>query len=511
MNGNLQKEYGDYQTPLDFADVVCNYLKDYLSINPRIIVEPTCGIGNFINASLHTFNSIKEAYGIEINECYTSICKESDFYCDRVKIINDNFFTFNTNKLTKGSENVLIIGNPPWATNSELNLNLPDKINFKNLSGMDAITGGSNFDICEYMILKLIEEYSDTDTMIAMLCKTSVARNVLLELNRKDKHVKYIKMLNFNAAKVFGIGASACLLVIKLSKTEKNNYICEVMDISNPEKVNDIIKVKGGTLSSTMNEVEDFEGECEFVWRQGVKHDCASVMELTKRNDGVYVNKNKEELDIEDNYVFPLIKSSLFKQPIINNNFKKYVIVTQKKARQETQCIKELAPKTWRYLNENKTLFDKRKSSIYNGAPDFSMFGVGEYSYAQYKVGVSGFYKKALFCLVYNMEDDAHPVMVDDTSYFLAFDNLDIAYTCMLLLNSIKVQEFLVSISFQDAKRPYTKKVLQRISIHKASEIVTLQELVKTEEELGLGHKVTNEMYNLLKNELINIQLSFDI
>lgn len=509
MSGNLQKEFGDYQTPLDFALLVCNYIKECLEINPSVIVEPTCGVGNFVNASLNTFSSIKKVYGIDINEEYTVVCKENNKNDDRVEIICNNFFTFDTKKLAKGTEDVLVIGNPPWAMNSDLNFNLPDKINFKNLSGMDAITGGSNFDICEYMILKLIEEFNNTNTAITMLCKTSVARNVLLELNRNDRHVEYVKMLKFNATKIFNIGASACLLVIKLSKTEKNYEQCEVMDIENPKKIVDIIKVKGGALSSAVAEVEDFEGECEFIWRQGVKHDCASVMELTKNEEGIYLNKKKEKLDIEDILVYPLIKSSLFKQPIIKDKFKKFVLVTQKKARQETGYIEMIAPKTWKYLNDNKVAFDKRKSSIYNGAPNFSMFGVGDYSYAKYKVGVSGFYKKALFCMVYNEEEEEHPVMGDDTSYFLAFDNKDIAYTCMLLLNSKKVQDFLFSISFQDAKRPYTKKVLQRISLKKASDVVSLQELVETEDNLKLEHVVTDEMYNLLKKELVEYQLTF--
>lgn len=155
----------------------------------------------------------------------------------KVTILNDNFFSFDTRGLTLNEQNLLVVGNPPWVTNSDLNFNLPQKMNFKNLSGMDAITGGSNFDICEYMILKLIEEYTDTITTIAMLCKTSVARNVVLELNRNDKCVEYIKILNFNANKVFGIGASACLLVIKLSRTDKNNAECMVNDIENPEDI----------------------------------------------------------------------------------------------------------------------------------------------------------------------------------------------------------------------------------------------------------------------------------
>lgn len=77
-------------------------------------------------------------------------------------------------------------------------------------------------------------------------------------------------------------------------------------------------------------------------------------------------------------------------------DFNKYVIVTQKKARDETGYIEKLAPKTWKYLCDRKVVFDSRKSSIYKGTPAFSMFGVGDYSYSEYKVGISGFYKKPL-------------------------------------------------------------------------------------------------------------------
>lgn len=509
MSGNAKKEFGDYQTPIEFATKICTYLRDVLMIYPKVILEPTCGIGAFIKASLDVFEGINKAYGIEINSEYVKMCKEN---CgdSRAIILNDNFFSFDTKSLTLNAEDVLVVGNPPWATNSDLNFNLPPKMNFKNLSGMDALTGGSNFDICEYMILKLIEEYTDTTTTIAMLCKTSVARNVVLELNRNNKHVEYIKILNFNASKVFGIGAIACLFVVKLSTTD-NNMECKVSDIDNPEEIIDTLKVQNGVLMSLKNKVEDLEGECEFVWRQGVKHDCAGIMELTKNIKGNYVNKNKDEIEIEDTFVYPLLKSSMFKKPIMDDDFNKFVIVTQKKVRQETTYIETQAPKTWEYLNNNKELFDKRKSSIYNGAPAFSVFGIGDYSYSKYKVGISGFYKKALFCLAYNKNNLSKPVMGDDTTYFLAFDDINEAYTCMLVLNSKKVQEFLLSISFQDAKRPYTKKVLQRISLRKAVEVVSIEELVETEKELRIPAKITSEMYKSFKNTVSIYQLKMDI
>jgi hypothetical protein len=176
--------------------------------------------------------------------------------------------------------------------------------------------------------------------------------------------------------------------------------------------------------------------------------------------------------------------------------------VTQKKARDDTSYIENVAPLTWAYLNENKSFFDNRKSSIYIGAPSFSMFGVGDYSYSKYKVGISGFYKKPIFSLLYNESDLSHPVMLDDTTYFLSFDRYNDAYTCMLLMNSKSVQDFLYSISFQDAKRPYTKKVLQRLDIKKAIDKITYNELKATEKLLNLDSYLQNSMYEDFEKEM---------
>ena len=50
-----------------------------------------------------------------------------------------------------------------------------------------------------------------------MLCKTSVARNVFKELKRNYITFESCDILEFDASKVFGINASACILLIKLS------------------------------------------------------------------------------------------------------------------------------------------------------------------------------------------------------------------------------------------------------------------------------------------------------
>ncbi len=483
MSGN-KKEFGDYQTPIVFCDKVCEYLAEQdLIKNITAIIEPTCGLGNFIVSATEHFNL--PTIGIDINKSYIKIAQER---LPSGTFVNDNIFDVSVSDFCK-YRNVLVIGNPPWATNSDLDFNLPKKTNFKELKGIEALTGASNFDICEYVILQMLDVCKGTDSIICMLCKTSVARNVIMEIDRNEIPCIKIEMLNFDSHGVFGVSVAACVLIIQLSSSNvKNKLTCKVKNFESKKIVDTLIIHDRNLISFDLN-IQDFEGTCQMTWRSGVKHDCGKVMELELIN-GNYVNKYNEVVDIEDALVFPLVKSSLFKYPIIKE-YKKYVIVTQRNAKQDTSYIEQEYPHLWSYLISHSDDFSKRKSVIYKKASSFSMFGVGDYSFAPYKVGVSGFYKKPFFSLL----TADKPVMTDDTSYFLSFDNYEDAYTMMLLLNSQPVQDYLTSIAFLDSKRPYTVKVLSRLDMIKCIQKVKIDDLITTERSLELHPKINSRMY----------------
>lgn len=487
-----KKEYGDYQTPFDFALAICTFLRNKKNIEPDVILEPTCGIGNFLKSSL-IFKASKY-YGIEINPEYCQTC--IDTITDAcVEIVNADFFKFDLSKFRQ--ENVLIIGNPPWVNSSSLSrlcsTNLPKKSNFKGLKGIEALTGASNFDICEYILLQLLDTFSGSNATIAMLCKTSVARNIFKELKRQRISFEYCDIIEFNAKKIFNINTAACLLLIKLTSHYNSPDYCDIYSFEDTTKIKSSITLKNGQfLNKSISKIDDFDGTCCFEWRQGIKHDCSAIMELTQK-DGKLINGKNDLVQIECELIFPLVKSSMFKKPIIDF-FSKYVIVTQKNVREDTTYIKLNFPLTWKYLNCNKGLFDRRKSSIYRDSPPFSIFGIGSYSYSQYKVGVSGFYKDPFFSVL--LSPDGKPVMTDDTSYFITFSTYDAAYTAMLYLNSSPVQSFLKNIAFLDAKRPYTKKVLSRLDFSKIIRQVNLTELKLTESRLGIHPYITKNIVN---------------
>lgn len=504
LNNNLSElERGDYQTPNDFALKICEYIKENRDINPNVIIEPTCGIGNFMDASINTFNNVKKVYGIEIDKNYFDVVSSKfDKYIKyELQLFNENVFEFNFEDIKKNinnNERILIIGNPPWVTNSQLesieSVNLPNKENLKNLGGFDALTGKSNFDISEYIILKLIESFQNTNTTIAMLCKNTVIRNIVRDVSKLNYNINNIEMVSFNSKDVFGISCEASLLLLDIS--DELEAKCDVYNI---DESREIVKSFGwdkNTNSFVSNideysETSQIDGECILEWRQGIKHDCSKIMQLSKNND-IYVNGNHEQLDVEDTYIYPMLKSSDIKKEIINDT-RKYVIVTQRKVGEDTKIIEYKSPKLWRYLVENGEFLDKRKSSIYKKAPRFAIFGVGDYSFSTYKVCISGFYKEPKIALAYS--ENLQPIMLDDTCYFLSFDNKCDALITTVLLNSNLVNNFLKSIAFLDSKRPYTKEILKRIDIKKVYENINYEKFNEIKNNLDIKEHVSLDEY----------------
>lgn len=490
-DGLAIKEFGDFQTPLDFTQQICRTIARKLEHNPDIIIEPTFGIGNFIIASIGEFKSIKKIFGIEINKNYyehtlnrIQNLSGSGF---KIDLFNEDFFRFDFNKITTFLDNkdkLLLIGNPPWVTNSDLgnidSKNVPKKHNYKKFSGLDAMTGKGNFDIAEYIITTTIKQFSQYDLTVAFLCKTIIVQNLLKAYDKLPFTFSKMEIYRFDSEKVFGANCDSCLFFAKIGTPASK--ICDVYNLdSGFQKISSFGWVDNKFISNidSYSKIKNIDGTSPFEWRQGIKHDCSKVMELIRINEKTFSNGLKEEIALESDPIFPFLKSSDLKESIIKE-VRKYTIITQAKIKQDTSYIKEKYPLLWDYLMNHEPSFSARKSSIYRNSPPFSIFGIGDYSFMPYKVAISGFYKDPRFCLIKPIENK--PVMLDDTCYFLGFDNEQMACIVMLVLNSEMVKEFLKSVTFIDSKRPYTKDILMRIDIAECirqMEFSQIQELAK--------------------------------
>ncbi|KAA6316432.1 hypothetical protein EZS27_033258, partial [termite gut metagenome] len=355
LNEPNRAGYGDFQTNLNLANRVALRLLAK-NILPDVVIEPTCGKGNFILASLKHFHKTKTIYGIEIYKPYVWECKFNiiDFYLENpqsnkpdISIIHSNVFDFNFGQIKQkdSDEKILIIGNPPWVTNSKLSClnsdNLPKKTNFKNHNGIDAITGKGNFDIAEYITTSLIETFKDTDTSIALLVKNTVIKNIVFEQQRNKYNVSDIEKYAIDSKKEFNVSVDASLFYCKFNLHAEYEYNCTEFDFYTNDKP---VKRFGWVGQKYVSNVDSYlhtkgiDGESPFVWRQGLKHDCSTVMEL-ERSGSQYINCLNEQMELENDLVYGLLKSSDLKNTMINQP-RKFTIVTQKNIGQETKYIK---------------------------------------------------------------------------------------------------------------------------------------------------------------------------
>jgi len=481
-------QFGDFQTPQSLARDICHWLRDG-GVRPASIVEPTCGVGSFVVASAELFPDAR-ILGVELrNEYVKDVAQHTTTRFDgRVTIEQGNFFRIDWDVvLSKMPDPVLILGNPPWVTNSGMQSvggnNLPLKSNFQGMTGIEAITGKANFDISEWMMFHLIDASDGRNVTIAMILKTSAARKALQHIWNKHRSVASAEMRLIDAKNHFNASVPACVLLLRFVPNATLSS-CEVYsDLLAKTPIQRV-----GWMNSTMiADVGDFQATRHLAgkgeqWRSGIKHDCSKVMEL-KKVGPILINGFNERVDIERNYVYPLYKSSQVAGGSTETD--RFMIVPQRRAGDETSSMSIDAPLTWAYLTKHEHLFTRRRSSIYRGRPKFAVFGVGDYSFSPWKVAVSGFYANFHFSVIGPKE--GKPPVFDDTVYFLPCKVRDEADFIAGMLNSPLAQRFFSSYVFWDAKRPVTTALLRLIDVRKLAQALGVEDRLLDYRSASLG------------------------
>ncbi|MHA1995680.1 MAG: N-6 DNA methylase [Candidatus Hodarchaeales archaeon] len=484
------KEFGDFQTPSALAETIITKLYSE-GVFPSSILEPTCGTGSFVLAAIRKFPDTK-IYGFDINIDYlkklnleiVELNKEKNVSLEETDFFMKDWKAF----ISTLTPPILIVGNLPWITSSEQGLlkgnNLPPKQNIHKFSGLDSITGKSNFDISEWMLIKLLEAMNELIGTVAILCKVSVARKIFKYINTHHFSVSEIRIHRIDATTNFNASVDACLLTCHMKLGETTN-VCKIfssLTSVNPSSTLGIINNLLVNDMSSYQELSFLHGKFSIPWRSGIKHDATKIM-ILKKEGSSYINGQNEVLDLEDTYLFPLLKSTdLFHNKVAQTH--RWLIVPQKYIGEETSKIGKLAPKTWAYLNHNRARLEKRGSSIYKGKPPFSVFGVGPYTFTHWKVGVSGLHKQLNFQLIGPIQNK--PVVLDDTSYFLPTESKEEALLFYALLQHPIVMKFLNAIVYWKAKRPISQKILQQLNLANITLKANLEYVHEVIEDLDL-------------------------
>ena len=464
-----RKEFGDFQTPKNFTDIVCEKLLS-IGITADTVIEPTCGLGSFLLSSAKIFQN-SDIYGYEINQDYLDVLSKEIKKLGRENIYveKSDFFTADWKKrLDNKKGNLLVIGNFPWVTNSTQGVfegsNLPSKKNFLNFKGIEAITGKANFDISEWMLIESLSWFENKSGTIAMLVKTAVARKIIHYAEKNNIALSSATIYKIDAKKIFNVAVEACLLVMQFNPAGESSYNYDIYENINSEKYNTVSHQDGLVISNLSNYLK-YRGilnKGATRWRSGIKHDLSSVMEMKKEGE-YYRNGLNEIVDIEPDLLYPLMKGADIGSNKIWNN--KFILVTQKFVGMDTSYIEEKYPKTWNYLINHANELDARKSIIYKKNPRFSIFGVGDYSFKKWKVAICSLYKSLSFRIVPPIQD--LPVQFDDTVYFLSFETQLEAEITLSRLTSETSLKALDSLIFWDDKRPIKTSILNLLDLEK--------------------------------------------
>lgn len=221
MKSASKVEFGDFQTPGKLAREVCELLSR-LGECPEVIFEPTVGRGAFLLEAAAIFGAA-ELRGIEINPVYVKDAieaLEAAGVTSRASVQCADFFTCDwEEELARAPGKLLLLGNPPWVTNSGVGAlngsNLPIKANFLGLRGIAARTGKANFDISEWMLIRLLRALHGRQASLAMLCKTATARKFLRYAWQNDGRVSSASLYRIDAGEHFDASVDACLLFLR--------------------------------------------------------------------------------------------------------------------------------------------------------------------------------------------------------------------------------------------------------------------------------------------------------
>ncbi len=467
---SVRQDFGDWQTPRALVVAVLDRLRADGHRWDRVL-EPTCGQGHWLEVLGQEPNPPTELMGVEIQAAHAAIAR--DIVGTHGQILTADLFQLDLGRdlpwRTDGK--LLVVGNPPWVTVAALGKSGgtehnpgPERISTGRMSGLDALTGKSNFDLAEAVWRKLIHELASQEPTIALLCKASVARALLRAVATEDLPIRAATFHQINSARWFDAAVSAGLLQIEVGLGPKVTSIPIYEDLAAREPSTTWALRAGSILAdqAAYDRSNWADGVSPIAWRQGVKHDAAAVMELIPQTDGGWRNGLNEPVEVEADRVYPWFKATDLARGI-SPEPRRAVVISQRALGDDPAELARTHPRLWAYLQNHAAHFARRKSSIYRGRPPFALFGIGPYTFSPYKVAISGLHKAFRFRALGPV--DGRPPLVDDTGYFIPCPTAEAACTLAAALNGPETADLLRSLTFADSKRPITQAVLKRIDV----------------------------------------------
>ncbi|MEW6102363.1 MAG: N-6 DNA methylase [bacterium] len=476
-----------------------------------------------------------------------------------------------------------VAGNPPWVNWESLpegyrleTKPLWVKYGLFPHGGMDTILGKGKKDISMIMTYVAIDKYLKKGGKLGFLITQSVFKTAgagqgfrrfqlgnipiqvlhvddMVELNpfegasnrtsivilQKGKPTKYPLPLGAylywrKTAKRKSISLEATLEEA-LGMTERKQFVAE------PVNADDITSPWITGRPKALRAVKKILGQSDYTAHAGCYSGGANgvywVEIIDKRPDGLVIVSNitegaKREVEavqaaIEQDLLYPLLRGRDVKRWKAEPSA--YIIMAQDPVKRrgiEEDKMKTSYPKTYMYLKRFEELLRKRRARgvtdmIKGGAPFYTMFAVGDYTFAPYKVVWPNIASEIVSAVI--SAKDGKLILPQHIVTLVACNSLKEAHYICAIMNSEVVNFSLQAYSMKGGKSFGDPHVLQNIHIpkfdHKNTLHLSLAKLSeKAHEETAQGNpaseieakidELSAEIWGLTKEELKEIEIS---
>jgi hypothetical protein len=522
VSREIRLALGEYYTPRGVAELAVGAL-DVDDVEAATFLDPGCGSGVFPSVCVerkisamedtHSPDEIVEnvtasVFGIDLNPVAVASTKlnylltllpvldaaEADavelpvFLTDALGLTRDDEISLGGESFDLAAD--FLVGNPPWIPWSRLSGTV--KARWRDVGGnLDLLPhdgaasrlGHANDDVSLPFVWVCIDRYLTAGGGASFVLKRAVSKGpagkLLRTLTVGDRPLALDRVHDFNRLRPFGeqVGANAAVYALRADAdhefpVETVSWTASERDDPAPDfatrasmcrtldrEETALVPVDADERASAWVRADAERaalGECAHDIRHGVKDDAQAVFSVERETLA----------DLEPDLVYPYVKSRhVVKYGLFGHELR---LVPLRKANEDNEEeLQRRFPKTYEYLDNRREALESRSSSWLEKGPFYNVFGLGEYTWSEYKVAWCRLGFKPHFAVVSTVEDEdlgEKQVVPGDHFMFVAADGEAEAYFLCALLNSATYQRSLKHVA-SEGKASLSKSVVSNLAL----------------------------------------------
>ena len=514
---------GEYYTPRGVAELAV----DALAVDDAVdasFLDPGCGSGVFVAVAIDRkveamrgrfapaeilSNVTASVVGIDLNPVAVKgtklaallalrpVLEEADaatielpvFLTDALALTRDEPISFRGGPYEPSVDH--LVGNPPWITWDRLpevakdrwRETYVDELDLSPHEGARSRLGHGNDDVSVPYAWVCIHRYLREGGSAGFVLKRDMMKGPAGKLFRTlrvgDRPLAVTRVHDFGTLRPFGDQVGANAAIYALSADEEPAFPVDATawtargtgeraaDFSTAGAMRETLAAAGTgivpvdpddrTSAWIRTDAERGAlGECAHDIRHGVKDDAQAVFSI-----------DRDRLDaLEPDLVYPYIKSRhVVKYGLFGHELR---LVPVEKANEDNEdVLMDRYPRTYRYLSERRERLADRSSSWLRQGTFYNVFGLGDYTWADYKVVWCRLGFKPHFAVVSTVDDEdlgEKTVVPGDHYMFIATNDRREAHFLCALQNSATYQRCLADIA-SEGKASLSKSVVSRLEL----------------------------------------------